>query len=153
MSESDPTSPSAAHRRFAAEFFNEVWGLLDKDRRSEEETEEMISLAHASVAHWRRREDFTPRNLSIGYWQLSRVYAVAGQAENARRYGELCREASVAEAPFYRAYAHEALARAARLAGDHPVAIDHLAEASKLAGEITDDRDRGALEEDLKSLG
>ena len=43
----------------------------------------MISVAHASLALWRMREDCMDHILSIGYWQLSRVRAVQGQGDNA----------------------------------------------------------------------
>ena len=33
-------------------------------------------------------------NLSIGYWQTARIYALLGQAENARRYAQMCFEVS-----------------------------------------------------------
>ena len=70
--------PAAAHRWFSADCFNRVWALLEKAGRTPAEDERMISLCHASLAHWRERMDCTTRNLSIGYWQLSRVYAVLG---------------------------------------------------------------------------
>ena len=54
------------------------------------------------------------RTAPLAYWQVSRIYALLGQADNARRYGELCLEVSQEPGvqPFYLAYAHEALARA-----------------------------------------
>ena len=78
------------HKKLSADCFNRAWELLDKKERTAEENERMISLAHASPAHWRMREDCTDRNLSVGYWQLSRVYAVLGQGNNAECYGGLC---------------------------------------------------------------
>ena len=112
----------------------------------------MISLAHASMAHWRERDDATPQNLSIGYWQLSRVYAVIEQADNARHYGQRCLEVSAEEGPFFLGYAHEALTRAARLGGDASAFQLHLQKAKSLAAAIEDVENRQLLEADLAEL-
>lgn len=141
-----------AHRWFATDCFNRVWTLLDKPDRTPDECERMVSLAHASLAHWRERADCTPQNLSIGYWQVSRVYAVLGQVESARNYGRLCLNASGAEPPFFLGYAHEALARAEQLAGNTSAARRHLAEAHRLAALVPDAEERRALENDLATL-
>ncbi len=113
----------------------------------------MVSLAHASLAHWRERADCAAQKLSIGYWQVSRVYAVLGQVENARRYGELCLTASAREPLFYLGYAHEALARTTKLAGNAASAAEHLAKARLLAAQVADAGKRAALEADLTGLG
>lgn len=152
MSESPPFDLARAHRWFSADCFNRVWTLLDKPDRTADDCERMISLAHASLAHWRERADCTAQNLSVGCWQISRVYAVLGQVENARHYGRLCLEASANEPPFYLGYAHEALARAERLAGNSVAARHHLAEAERLAALVADAQERAALTSDLAGL-
>lgn len=152
MSESPPFDLARAHRWFSADCFNRVWSLLDKPDRTPDECERMISLAHASLAHWRERADCTPQNLSIGFWQVSRVHAVLGQAENARHYARLCLDISGAEPPLFLGYAHEALARAEQLAGNSAAAQRHLAEARRLAALVADEEERRALENDLAGL-
>jgi hypothetical protein len=152
MSDSPPFDLARAHRWFSADCFNRVWTLIEKPDRTPDDNERMVSLAHAALAHWRERADCTQRNLSIGYWQLSRVYAVLGQVENARHYGRLCLEASANEPPFYLGYAHEALARAERLAGNSVAARHHLAEAERLAALVADAQERAALTSDLAQL-
>jgi len=111
-----------AHRYFSAECFNSAWELIDKPRRTPEEDLDMLHRSLAALPHWTQRPDCTPTNRSIGFWQVSRVYCLLGQEENARHYGELClavsRGADVP--PFYLAYAHEALARAELVAGMLP---------------------------------
>ena len=72
-----------AHTYFAQECFNLSWDLIEKRERKPEETDLMIHLAHASLYHWSRCADCTDQNLSIGYWQLSRVYALAGLGDSA----------------------------------------------------------------------
>jgi hypothetical protein len=140
------------HKALSADYFNRTWELLEKKDRTKEDDERMISMAHASLAHWRMRDDCTDRNLSIGYWQLSRVYATLGQAENARRYGDLCLGVSGKEPPFYLAYAHEALARAAQMQGDKPAFDTHLNEARTLAAKVEDAEEKKALDADLTDL-
>ena len=129
MNPQPPFDIALAHQWFSADCFNRTWGLLDKAERTPEEDEQMISLAHASIAHWREREDCANQNLSIGYWQLSRIHAVLGRAENAKHYGQLCLSVSTEEPPFFLGYAHEALARAAKVAGDQSAFESHLRKA------------------------
>jgi hypothetical protein len=146
---------AAAHENFSASCFNAVWELLDKADRTERESQRMIELAHASIWHWTQREDCTDTNLSIGYWQASRVYATLGMADEARRYGALCLAASEAEGvpPFYLGYAHEALARAAGVAGDREEAAAQLAEARRIAETVPDEEAKKMLLADLDTLG
>lgn len=140
------------HKKLSVDCFNRAWELLEKKERTKEEDEHMISLAHASLGHWRMREDCTDRNLSIGYWQLSRVYAVLGQGANAKRYGGLCLAVSGNEPPFYLAYAHEALARAALLNRERAAFDTHLATAKALAAKVTDAEEKKLLDDDLAAL-
>lgn len=143
-----------AHHRFAVECFNGTWELLEKKDRSEDETAEMIHMAHASLWHWRSSERGQPRQFAVGAWQLSRVYAVAGLAEPARRYGEesrsLCRQHELP--PFYLGYAYEALARAAAVAGDPNERERHLDAARDVAGRIEEASNRKALLDDLATI-
>ncbi len=141
----------AAHRFFSGDCFNRAWDLLDKPDRTPAEAEEMIHLAHASMWHWSQRPDCQPRNLAVGYWQLSRVYAVNREAPQAAMYGVHSLEASRDQGPFLTAYAHEALARAAAVAGDRATMERHLTEARALLSQVTDPEERGLLEADLGS--
>lgn len=140
------------HKKLSADCFNRAWELLDTKTRTQEEDERMMSLSHASLAHWRMRDDCTDHNLSIAYWQLSRVYAVLKQGENAAKYGGLCLHVSGKEPPFYLGYAHEALARAALVNKQRELFDSHLAEAKALAAKVTDSDERKLLEDDLASL-
>jgi len=144
----------AAHRYFSALCFNQAWELIEKPERTPAEDEEMIRLGLASTWHWTQREDCTQTNLSIGYWQTSRIYAMLGQADNARRYGHLCLAASQAEdvPPFYLGYAYEALARAEAVAGDGEHMEEYLAEAHRVAGTVPDDDARQMLLDDLAAI-
>jgi hypothetical protein len=150
------TGPSfdlkAAHRYFAADCFNKAWELIEKKDRTAEENEQMIRLNQASLWHWTQRDDCTNRTMSVGCWQASRIFAVVGRTEEARRYGQLCLQYSDGEPPFYRGYAYEALARAEKVAGNASKAHDYLAEASRVAREVDDPVDQKYLLDDLEAL-
>jgi hypothetical protein len=91
-----------AHKYFSTECFNKTWDNMEKDgNRSNEESMEMLHTAVASLWHWSQREDVTHKNLSVGYWQVSRVYCLIGQPNIARRYGLLSLEYSRELSPFF----------------------------------------------------
>ena len=130
-----PKTPSfdveAAHRYFSANCFNRAWDLIDKPDRSVEEERMLVLLSQASLFHWSQRPDNNNQSMSIGYWQASRVQALLGNAAEARRYAGICLEYSHDLEPFYLGYAYEALARAARLAGDEAQFEKNRSEAEK----------------------
>lgn len=143
-----------AHRTFAVNSFNTVWTLLEKENRTPEEDEQMVHLTHASLWHWSQCQGHTVTNLAIGYWQISRVYATLGEADNALKFGERCLTVSRHPdvPPFYQAYAYEALSRAAWLGGDSERAKAYRTEALRLADNIEHHADRGLLLSDLESI-
>lgn len=143
---------AAAHRFFSADCFNRTWDLLDLERRTPEEDEQLLLLAHASLWHWTQREDATTRTRSVGLWMLSRVHAVLDRGEEALRQAAACLAASAEEPPFYLAYAHEAMARAAAVSGDLDAKAQHLETAWRLAADVSDLGEREMLEKDLASL-
>lgn len=143
---------AAAHRFFSAHCFNAAWDLIDKPDRSADEDRAMAALTHASIYHWAQRPDVSPLHLSVGYWQAARVAALLGHADEARRHAETSRAFAEGLAPFYRGYAQEALARAARLAGDTAAAAEHLAHARRHAADVADGGERALLERDLDEL-
>lgn len=154
MSEEPEFDLAAAHKFFSAHCFNTAWDLIDKTERTPEENEQMIQLSLASAWHWGQRKDCTDANLSVSYWQISRVYALLGQVENARRYGQICLEISRSEdvGPFYLGYAYEALARAESVAGNHTEAKAYVS-AARLAAEKVEDVDsRKWLLDDLATI-
>lgn len=112
----------------------------------------MLHAAHASRYHWGLVGG--PLNLSIGEWQISRVYAVLGRAEPALHHGrralEIARRNHLGR--FYLAYAYEALARAAAVAGDRRERNQFLREARRIGGAVRDSDDRRMLLEDLATI-
>ena len=143
----------AAHKFFAAECFNQAWDLLDKAQRTAEEDEQLVRLTMASHYHWTQREDYNATNRSVAYWQTARVFAVLGQAENARHYAQLCLQASrEGVAPFFLGYAYEALARAEAAAGNQQQMEIYLARARELAEKVTEEESKKMLLDDLGTV-
>ncbi len=149
---SDAFDSATGHRYFSADYFNRVWDLLGKDDRSADEDQQMLSMCHASLAHWRDRDDCGAQQLSIGYWQLSRVCAVLGKGEPAKSYAELCLAASADEEPFYLGFAYEALSRAEKVRGNEAEWKQQLAKAREQLEQVSDEEERKMLAADLESL-
>ena len=142
----------AAHKYFAADCFNRVWELLEKVDRTPADDRLMVALAHASFYHWLQRADCNDQSLSIAYWQISRVHATLGHVAEALSYAEQCIAQSTQLEPFYKGYAHEALARAAMLAGNNELAAEQIQRAKQQAELVEQQEDQEALLVDLASL-
>lgn len=151
-----PKSPefdiSAANKHFSAHCFNKAWDLIEKAERTPEDDRLMVVLNQASIYHWLQRDDCNNQHLSVGYWQASRIQALLGNAAEALQLAEVCRSFSGELTPFYLGYAHEALARAYRLAGSSKDAARHLELAQQLAARIGDKSERQLLVADLEQL-
>jgi DNA-binding transcriptional MerR regulator len=139
-------------RSVAKQLFNDVWTLLERPDRTPDDDDTMLHAAHASRYHW--GQVGLPVNLVRGEWQCSRVYAVLGRAEpaayHARRCLELCEGHAIRG--FDRGFAYEALARAAKVAGDHAEARRLADLARTEARDVKEDEDRKLLLDDLASL-
>lgn len=140
------------HRWFASDLFNRTWELIDKPDRTLAEDQEMITAAMGSRYHWGVVGQ--PINLATGDWQISRVFAMLGQGENALRYGQqclaLCKEHNLG--PFDLAYAYEAIARAYALLNDAEQRDQYLDLGRNTADQIEDDEDRELLQGDLDQI-
>lgn len=141
-----------AHRYFSAECFNRAWDLIDKTDRSPVDDLQMMARSAASLWHWSQRPDCTPRNLSIAYWQLARVFAILGHGELAKQFGEQSRDAAPADDWFCRAYAYESLARAAKVQNDRVAFDRYVEEAKKLAASVEDRQDQELIMSDINQL-
>lgn len=142
----------AAHKYFSTQCFNKTWELINKTDRTDKENEQMIQLCQASIYHWTQRDDCTDQNLSIGYWQASRVYALLAMADNARRYGQLSLGCTQENESFLRGYAYEALARAEMVAGNGAKKEEYLSQARKYADAIEKADEKQYLIDDLKTI-
>ena len=142
------------HKHFSAHCFNECWKHIDKKVRNADDTEDMIALAYASLWHWKQREDCRPQNLSIAYWQLGRVHALANNLALATHFGQKCVVVSVKckLSPFAVGYGYEALLRASILGKRFDDAKSHLKKAEEQLRQITDQDERGLLSNDIEEL-
>lgn len=142
-----------AHKYFSTDCFNKTWDTMDKDGgRSTEEDMEMLHTAIASLWHWSQRQDVTDENLSVGYWQVSRVYCLIQQPYNARRYGRLSLQYAKDLAPFYRGYAYETLARAEMIANNRVNMLTYLEKAREMLEQVEDVEDKEMLAKDVETI-
>ncbi len=140
-----------AHLAFAKRTNGEVWGLLEKDQRSEDEDRRMLLAAYASQYHWLHVG--TVVNQQRGEWMIARVYTVLGIADQALQHANRCVELTESfkdqMEDFDIAFAYEGLARANALAGNRQEAHRNL-ELAKAAGEaIADAEDNEIFMADL----
>ncbi|MBI3162818.1 MAG: hypothetical protein HYZ23_09920 [Chloroflexi bacterium] len=144
--------PQLTHRYFSATCFNKTWEWIDNPHRTPTDDLSMLQSAMTSLWHWTQREDAKPQNLSVGYWQVSRVFALMGQSDNARRYAEVSITHSEGCPPFYAGFAYEALARAEMVDGNHEMMNEYLAKARELAEQVDDAEDKEVLMGDINSI-
>jgi len=151
---SDQKETMKSHEDFSVHCFNSAWNLMDKTTRTAIEDEDMLRLSMASCWHWTQRPDCTSQQLSIGYWQISRIHAMLGRSIEARRYGNLCLAASqdASVAPFSLAYAYEALARASAIAKNETNKLEYIKQANKVIETMTDTEMKKMLLDDLKTI-
>jgi hypothetical protein len=143
----------AAHTYFSAHCFNRTWDLIENHGETgSPEQLDMLHTAMASLWHWSQREDVQPENLSVGYWQVSRVYCLLKQPDNARIYGVQALKHARELPPFYKGYAYETLARAAMLENNRAIMKTHLERAQEALEQVTDQGDRDLLAKDLESI-
>ena len=142
------------HENFSVYCFNSAWDLMDKTERTPTESEDMLRLSMASCWHWTQRPDCTNQQLSVGYWQISRIHSMLGRSIEARRYGELCLAAShdTSVAPFSLAYAYEALARASALAKNEAMKLEYIDLANKVIETMSDAEMKTMLLNDLATI-
>jgi hypothetical protein len=140
------------HRRLAVDCFNETWRLMDLPARTAQEADRMLYAAFASCYHW--SEIGAPINQARGEWQVSRVYTVLGQAQAALRHAhrclQICQDHQIGDWDL--AFAYEALARAAAIAGEAAETQHWLAEAVQAARNIAEEDDRQLLMKDLATI-
>jgi hypothetical protein len=143
---------SADERAIAVELYNSTWTLLEQESCTPDEDDRMLHMTHASRFHWDNAGN--DQNRAIGEWQVSRVYNALGRGEAAvlhavRAIAYASREGVE---DWVLASAHEGLARAHALAGDHEAARAARDEALALAHRIADAEDRDVVLADIESL-
>jgi len=141
------------HRRLGVDLFNHTWTFLERDDRTPDDDDAMLNAAHASRWHWSQASQ-EAKHQARGEWQLARVYAVLGRGEpavyHARRCIDWCGRGGVEDWDV--AFAHEALARAYRVAGDLEDAERHKRLAREAGDAIADPDDREHFDADWATL-
>ena len=141
------------HKELGKTLNGEVWKLLGKTDRTDDETRRMIHAAHASHYHWLHAG--TKVNEARGEWMIANVYSRLGHGEAALRHATRCAE--VAEAhpedmkDFDVAYATEGLARASASLGKKDEAAELKAKARSLGDLIADPEDKKIYDGDWGS--
>ena len=142
-----------AHIYFSTELFNTTWEYIEQaDQRSVDEDMTMLHTAIASMWHWSQREDVTHKNLSLGYWQISRVYNLIKQPHNARTYGLLALKYADGLEPQFKAYAYETLARAEMQVGNRVIMLVYLEKFNEQLQLIEEEDERALLLKYLSSI-
>jgi hypothetical protein len=153
MAEQTSFDTSEAHIHFSVESFNMAWAYIEQEApRTPDEDLAMLHAAIVSLWHWSHREDVRPENLSVAYWQVSRVFNLIKQPNNARTYGLLALKYAEFLEPFYKAYAYETLARSEMLSGNRVIMLVYLDKAHAMAKLIRTEEDRLALLNDLATI-
>jgi len=142
-----------AHEYFSAELFNTTWEYIEQaDERSPEENLTMLHVAVASLWHWTQRADVKVANLYASYWQVSRVYNLLKQPDNARTYGLLALKHADTLDAFFKGYAYETLARAEMQLGNRAEMKSYMEKANSMAKLIENEDDRQLLLRDLGTI-
>ncbi len=124
------------------------------DERTAEEDDAMIHAAYASRYHWSQASQ-EAKHQARGEWQLSRVFAVLGRGEPAVYHAERCLDwCGRGEVEDWDvAFAHEALARAHKAAGEQVVGgAPQAARAGRPATRSSDPEDREHFDKDYATL-
>ena len=141
-----------AHAYFARALNGEVWQLLEKPDRTNDENVRMVHAAHASAYHWLFAG--TVVHQQRAEWLLARVYTVLGEAEAALRHATRCQmlteEYPDVMADFDQAYGFEAMARACALCQNLEDARWYYQLARQAGRLIKDAEDRKIFEGDFE---
>ena len=140
------------HKALAIEAFNKTWEYIDLKTRNNEETLEMIHLAHASRYHW----GFvgTELNKGRGEWQISRVYSISSLGESAllhaQRYLDICLKNNYMDWDI--AFAYEGMARAYAIAGKNADCEKYIKLAKEAGEHIKEKGDKDLFFSELKTV-
>lgn len=143
-----------AHKKFSVQCFNDCWKYIAKPNRSKSDNEMMVALAYSSYFHWKSRSDVSLKNVSISYWQLSRVYTLIDDYKQSIYYARRCRDVSKKGnlSSFYKAYAYEAMARAEITQKNYSKARELLSAMNSQMNNVKDAFEINLLKDDYHDL-
>lgn len=155
MSKQPQFDTDTAHRWFGVEYNNGIFPLLEKNDRSQEETERMIAMAYASTLHWNSYSGHTSANSARGEYMISTTNSYAGRKEAALHHAKRCYEIThnnkTEMADFDFSYANMAMARAYALNGDLISAKKFYDDCENSTENIADAKDKEIVVMDLNS--
>ena len=124
------------HQSLAINLNQETWGLLEREDRTDNDDQRMITFAKGSLYHWQRSPNCRPVNHQRGEWLISHVYAVLNRGKEALFHAEICMDITMNESliDFDLAYAYECKARA-YAALDSPQKMNKCYSNAKASGE------------------
>jgi hypothetical protein len=142
------------HRQLGVDLYNYTWTLLEKENRTRDGDDEMLSTTHASAYHWSRAAGTGPQNAARSQWQISRVNAVLGRGEAALYHAERCLEHCIENGigDWDLAAAYEALSRAHKVAGNDAEFRRNVDLGRDALAQIAEQEDREHIAEDFDSL-
>ena len=118
------------HRKIAKQCFNKTWDYLEKKNRTPDDDRQMLILAHTSRYHWGLVGN--ARNLAVGEWQISRVYADLKQAEPSLLFAKSSLDLTIKNnLSEIMPSAYEGMARAYAVAQQPQLARDYIVKARK----------------------
>jgi len=140
------------HKSFAIHCFNEAWTYMDKKERTTDEDMTMIHLAHASRYHW--GVVGTPLHAARGDWQISRVYSLLDQGENALIYANasLCLCLDHNFNGFDLAFGYEAVARSLAVLKESEKMNEFKQKAVEAAMRIDEANDRQYVLDEIDTI-
>jgi hypothetical protein len=152
MNEEKLTEDQLNHKKMGIEYFNYTWGLIDKNKRTQQEVDEMIHAAHSSRFHWGKLNQ--PINNERGEWQISRVYSILNRFEPALYHAERCLDICLKSkiGDFDLAFAYEAIARAYAINNDKVNKEKYLKLAKEAGDKIAKKEDKDYFFSELKMI-
>lgn len=136
----------------AKALFNATWDLIDKPDRTGEDDINMLLSAMASRWHWGQVGG--PEQLATGDWQVGHVSALIGLGKLALIFANRNLAAAIAGGwdGWRLASAHEGVARACAVLGDHEGLNRHFAEAEAALAREPEEEEREIIAAQLKTI-
>ena len=134
-------SEQELHRKIAKQCFNKTWDYLEKKNRTPDDDKQMLILAHTSRYHWGLVGN--ARNLAVGEWQISRVYADLKQAEPSLLFAKSSLDLTIKNnLTELLPSTYEGMARAYAVARQPQLAREYIVKARKELESIEDKEDK-----------
>lgn len=155
MAEENTYTIEEANQHFAIQYNNNIWNLLSKTDKTDDDYNEMINLAHASLLHWSKSSKCKKVNLQRGEYMIAMTYIYAERAEpalyHAQRCFKLSEEYKNRMKDFDIAYAYLIMSGALNISGLKEESQRYLQQAKELGETIADQEDKNIFLSDLNS--